>query len=64
MEGKRVRVYVNGAEVTDRCTDADDSEGWADLLRHRAGRPYLNANGEVARERVTGVVAIVFEERA
>ena len=56
-QGIDLHVWVAGVDVTRRCRFADDTgDGWAELLKHNAdGRPYLGADGEIAREIVRGI---------
>ncbi len=63
LEHRRVgvfyRVLLDGVDVTARCKEAHDREGWVLLFKHRDGRPYVGDDGEVAMERLAGVVEIV-----
>lgn len=64
----KVRVFLNGDDVTDRCISADDREGWVklqcwDAERHdpkwAKGSPHIDRVGvDVCTHVVTGMVQI------
>lgn len=55
-QGIWLRVMLNGEDVTDRCQEADDIEGYVILVKlNYKGTPYLDAN-ELAREVRVGEV--------
>jgi hypothetical protein len=56
----RIRVSLNGEEVTKRCVEADDVEGYVIFQIHDgAGRPVLNPDkSEILTERLAGNVKI------
>jgi hypothetical protein len=60
----RVRVVVNGVDVTRRCYAANDIDGWADCFQlDDRGRFFIDRETcEAARERLTGDVVIDFPQ--
>ena len=58
--GNQLSVFVAGEDVTERCYEADDVEGYARLFVHDAnGRCFFGLDGAVARETRRGDVLIV-----
>lgn len=61
-EGVDLRVFLNGKEVTNRCTYADDIAGYVMLLKlNELGAFYIDPvnRTDVARETVYGDVRIL-----
>lgn len=57
-DARLYRCWVDGVEVTDRCYAANDEEGWADCYKvDGTGHKFIE-RGQVARERLTGVVRL------
>jgi hypothetical protein len=56
-----VKVFLDGAEVSERCITADDEAGEVLLFKHdAAGKPVINATGNaIETETLRGVVKIV-----
>jgi hypothetical protein len=60
-EGIDLHVFHNGIDVTNRCQAFDDEYDYANLLKHRNGRPYIDTNtGYAAKETVHGFVVKVY----
>ena len=60
--GPYVKVYVNGADVTNRCYTADEEKGKAWCFRHNAdGQPFPDPKDheQAACEVLAGAVKIV-----
>lgn len=60
-EGIDLHVFVDGVDVTSRCHVADDTPGHAYAVlykRDASGYSYVDVNGELAQEIVTGEVVI------
>jgi len=56
---RRLRVFVNGIELTRDCCEFDDREGYAVVNKVNSdGRYYLDSDGTVARELVRGHVSV------
>ena len=50
----RTAVYLNGQEVSSRCVEADDAEGYVYLIeRADDGRPLIEVRGKKAHVRKT-----------
>lgn len=61
--GVRLRVSIDGRDVTDRCVYADDCSGEVELLAHKNGKPFFNRDrGQIGTERLRGRV-LIFDER-
>lgn len=58
--GINIRVYFNGEDVSNRCREAHDIEGWVLLYKHKDGKPYLDpvVRDSVVMERLHGEVRI------
>jgi hypothetical protein len=63
--GAKLRVVVNGVDVTDDCQSADNRHGWAIVLRRNAaGEFYIVAGTDrVAKELLTGDVVFSVIDR-
>lgn len=57
QQGIHLHVFYQGQDVTQRCTFADDTgAGVAHLLKVNAdGKKYIDVDGEIAAECVTGI---------
>lgn len=60
LDGHKARAWLNGKEVSNRCFEADDVEGWVDLLATDENGYFLlnNAGDSVRLERHYGEVRI------
>lgn len=59
--GGRLRVLLDGVEVSNRCYYANEEDGRVDCYKHNAeGKPYIDPEnpGDVARETLRGEVRI------
>lgn len=64
-ETSRVKILVNGVDVTKRCYTADEEEGKAYCFKHNAeGHVYVEPNNppQAAQEILEGKVEIIFPE--
>jgi len=59
-EGHKANAYLNGKDVSAMCVQADDEEGWVELLvKDAAGNYVLAANDEdILTEKHYGEVVI------
>ena len=53
---KNAHVFLNGTEVSNYCTAANDIEGWADLLSHDADGHIVSPNTHRKRGKVLIVI--------
>lgn len=60
----RLRVFVDGEDVTESCTRANDVRGYAVLIKHHNGKPFVGPGGELSRETRTGDVRFVWQPKA
>ena len=64
LTGINLRVFIDGVDITDKCSDADDEQDWALVYKlNEEGKKYLNLNHqpepEPAMEILTGNVRYV-----
>jgi hypothetical protein len=58
--GKGYRVFMDGQDVTNRCVEVDDKEGWAEcLVFEDNGNVMVNPGGSPVHVMLTGNVEIV-----
>ena len=59
LEGRWAHAFLDGVDVSNLCVEADDDEGWVDLLvKSMDGRYKIDGWGEPIIKRHTGKVVI------
>jgi hypothetical protein len=59
LEGAKSQVFLDGVEVSNECTEADDEQGWVELLvRDKQGHVKAGFDGEALVKQHFGAVVI------
>ena len=61
--GRHARAFLDNVEVSDLCVQADDVEGWVDLLtRDKEGKIVPTLDGDALIKRSHGIVKITLDD--
>ncbi len=59
LEGAKAQAFLDGVEVSNDCIEADDKQGWVELLvRDKQGRVKAGFDGEPLVKQHFGTVVI------
>ena len=59
LEGRKAQAFLDGVEVSEDCTEADDEQGWVELLvRDKKGRIEVGFDDEPLTKQHFGAVVI------